>query len=73
MDSLIQFVLVYTLLITIGVSVISLNCKGFKRSTDYIKDNLRNDKPTVLCLQETWHLSNNAGVFSELGVDCMYF
>ena len=63
---------VYALLITIGVSVISLNCKGFKRSTDYIKDILRNHKPTILYLQETWHLSNNVGMFSEL-FDFMYF
>ena len=38
--------------------ICSLNCEGFNRNTDYIRDVLATRKPDMFCLQETWLLDS---------------
>ena len=40
------------------VLICSLNCDGFNRNTDYIRDVLATRKPDMFCLQETWLLDS---------------
>ena len=39
--------------------IYTLNCEGFVRNSDFIKDLLSNHNPDILCMQETWLLKEN--------------
>ena len=55
-----------------ALSIVSLNCKGFNRTCDYIKDIVSEKEPLFIFLQETWHLSSNASVLSNVSDSYLY-
>ena len=55
-----------------AVSISSLNCHGFENCASYIKDSMCEKKPDFKLLQETWHLSNNSSVLSNVDSNYLY-
>ena len=54
---------IYTIML---LSTISYNCKGYFSSADYVKDIVNEYTPTVICLQETWHLDSKVSKGDEM-------
>ena len=52
--------------------VCSLNCEGLRRSRDYICHFLDTHNCNVLCLQETWTIVSNVGIFSNIHTDYLF-
>ena len=52
--------------------VCSLNCEGVRRSRDYIYHFLDTNNCDVLCLQETWTIDSNLGIFSNIHNDYLF-
>ena len=55
------------------LSILSYNCKVSRNSCDYLKDIMADQNPAFVCLQETWHLSNTASVFTSVSDQYMFF
>ena len=56
-----------------SLSISSYNCKGFLNSRDYLCDIVQRNPPLIVCLQETWHLSNHTSMFTSLGTDYLFY
>ena len=62
------------------IHTLSYNMTGFRTGADYIKDVIRQSEPTIVFLQETWHLANACNHLGQIdddyffiecsGVDC---
>ena len=55
-----------------ALSIISLNCKGFRHTSEYIKDTINEKQPTFLFLQETWHLRNTTSYLNNVSNDYLF-
>ena len=53
-------------------TVFTYNMKGFHTNVDFIRSEIREHKPDVVMLQETWHLSNSYQHLSSVHKDYMY-
>ena len=56
-----------------ALSILSYNFKGFRNSCIYLKDIMVDQNPAVVCLQETWYLSNTASVSTNISDQYMFF
>lgn len=54
-------------------NIISYNCEGVKRSSNYIADLLQTTKCDILCLQELWVLDSNINYLSTIHRDYEYY
>ena len=46
--------------------------KGFRNSADYLNDTIQQEKPDIICLQETWHMKNACDYFGNLHDDYLF-
>ena len=46
--------------------------KGLRNSADYLNDTIQQEKPDIICLQETWHMKNACDYFGNLHDDYLF-